>query len=286
MKRSGNVPNEPRSPRRITPWVSVAVLLILSAGAASASTLTAPRHAPTSPPVAAPETSGAPPTSAALPTTTLPGGSGSSTTEPFPATTALPPTEAPGTATTTGTPPATEALPDCKSSNFDLVLRTDKTTYDVGQTVTITVTIRNVGPACSGFPGGAGSVCSGSSGALAPGESDSGCGGFESCFGEGISISDSSGLEVWSSAGAPGYDSGVTSCPALVAETLATGWSGSTEFVWHEDQCPSSAPLTTNTQCTRAQVSAGSYMIAGTWNVTLEGSPDQARPVQIAISSS
>jgi len=106
------------SPRKAVPWVSVVALLLLTAGAATGSALTAPGHAP---PLA---TTPAPPsTTSSSPITSLP----------------------PVTTTTIAT------LTSCGASQFSLILTTNQTTYSIGQAVQIRASIRNDGPACTGL---------------------------------------------------------------------------------------------------------------------------------------
>jgi len=270
----------------VPPWASVLALVLLTGGAATASalatsgpqqdhrhraTLTAPAPSPGSPSTESSSSNGTP-----LPTvTTTSSGSSKGNGSPLPTvtTTSTGSSKGNGSPLPTVTTTTAGALPSCESSQFSLVLTTGQSTYVVGQVVPMTLMITNEGPACMGFPEGAGYTCVGNS-----------CGGLHGCDDEGVSISNSSGDDIWDSWGYPGETSEAWSCPAMTAEPIPNSWSGSSQFSWNEDHCPAAPPMTDNVECTQDQVATGTYEISATWSMIFGSRGNQANPVQITIT--
>lgn len=235
--------------RRRTPWLAIAGLLVLVVGAATGSALTAPSH----PPVEAASTPLQP---VALPT--LP-----TTTEPVPASTTLvpPPVVVPGP--TGSTPPTIVEGSACQPSRFAVVLATDKTRYQAGETVQITMSVRNDGPTCTGSDAASSSGPCGLGRATASGES---------------------GQEVWDSDGNPYGDE--TSCPAIGFQPVPSGWSTTVQFSWTQDECTAGAslgPPQTNPECPQTQVAPGTYSLVGNWAPTFDGA-SHSEPDDVTIT--
>lgn len=237
--------------RRFVPWASVGGLLLLVAGAATGSALTAPSH----PPVVAASTQ--PP--GALPS--LPTG-----TEPVPASTSPVPPPVVVPSPTTPLPPSgvttttTVQAAACQASQFDVVLATDKTTYQTGETVQITMSVKNDGPTCGGTDAAFSGPC-----------------------GLGmVTATNASGQEAWDSDGNPNGD--VYSCPSIGFQQVPADWSTTVQFSWTQDDCVPGAsvgPPQTNPQCPQTQVAPGTYSLVGGWNVG--NSESQSPPVSITI---
>jgi len=237
--------------RRRTPWVAVGGLLLLVVGAATGSAMTAPSR-PRVVPASAPLQPVVLPT---VPTTTEPLPA-STTPEPLPAEVPSPTGSAPPTSIVQG--------PACQPSQFMVVLTTNKTTYVTGETVQITMSVRNVGPTC----GGTGAASSGP------------------CGLGSATASNASGQEVWDSDGNPYGD--VYSCPSIGFQSVPAGWSTTVQLSWTQDECVAGAfvgPPQTNPQCPQTQVAPGTYSLVGDWNETLTvGALSRSQPVTITIT--
>ncbi|MGH9917558.1 MAG: hypothetical protein ACRD6W_01595 [Nitrososphaerales archaeon] len=138
-------------------------------------------------------------------------------------------------------------------------LSTDKSTYSTGETVHITLTITNIGPACAGAE-------------------------LSGACNDGASATNESGQEVWDSDASPDGVS-VTSCPAEVIKSIPSGWTDSDQLAWTQDRCVSLAPTvptpTTNPQCPETQVAPGTYSLVGRWSTNEES---ESAPVSITIT--
>ena len=246
------------SPRKILPWVSVAALLLLTAGAATGSVLTAPGHAPPRASSETPESAGVPTSPTVLPSTTL------ATAPAPPSTTPSSPTTSPPPVTTT----TIATLTSCGPSQFSLILTTNQAKYSIGQAVQIRASIRNDGPACTGLE---------SAGPEEP-----------NCFG-GVRATNQQGQVAWDS-GAGTYDT-PTACPVALIQTVPSGWSATSQTTWTQDECPYATdgpgPGMTNPQCTQVQVPPGDYSLVADWALSADNSGEsQSPPVTIAIAAS
>jgi hypothetical protein len=184
------------------------------------------------------------------PTSTAPGpryaaASGGSSETPATggtATSAPPTTPAPGRtiATTTSPPP-----PPCTTSAFVPSVSTDRTSYAVGQPVTITTTVTNTGPSCTEDEQ-AGFTC------------------------PGAYVDDASGQLVWTSAPEPSTGCAARTGPPTV---LPSGWSEQTQYLWQQDACTGGAG-----GCSHDQVPPGEYRVVGTnWS-------QASAPVTVSIT--
>lgn len=211
-----------------------------------------PRQVLTSPAsaaIASDTTTTVPPSTTTLPTST--------TTVPRPPagpTTIVPtsPASTPSEPTTT-----TEPMPACQESQFVLTATTDKTTYAPGETVTISLTMRDTS----------------STACLDTGVMVWGC--------YGAAASNSTGAQVWESWAGP--DGLPVNCPTTGYPTTIPGHTSTTAQVsWTQDEC--TQPVTNaqpNPDCPQVQVPSGPYEITGSW--TIFPSPP---PVTVDISSS
>ena len=131
-----------------------------------------------------------------------------------------------------------------------------------GETVQITMSVKNEGLTCTG----AGAASSGP------------------CGLGSVTASNVSGQQVWDSDGNPLGD--VYSCPSIGFQSVPSGWSTTVEFSWSQVQCASGAsvgPPQTNPECPQTQVSPGTYSLVGMWNATLE-TPADSLPDDITIT--
>jgi len=134
----------------------------------------------------------------------------------------------------------------CEPSNFLLHVKTNKATYSIGNTVQITLSIKNKGQSCLGIV-------------------ESGL-----CV-DGATVSNSSGQVVWVS------NLGVFSCPVSQPGTVPRGWNDSDSVSWSQKECPA-----LGSQCTNTQVPPGGYSVVGHWGVS--DPAVQSRPVKITIN--
>jgi len=217
--------------RRVVPWVGVVVLIVLAGAAAVGSAVTAPSHltaaAATAGSSRVPRQSQSPSTSTT--TTSIQVQAPTTTTALVPSTSiTTPPSEVPQSTSTTT---VQAQVQPCQASEFAVHLSTDKESYVTGETVNISLSITNSGPACSGIEGTG--PCS-----------------------DGATASNQVGAMVWIS------NPGPYGCPALLLRSIPSGWSASDELSWGQDECPAFGG-----ECTHAQVAAGTYSIVGHWSV-------------------
>jgi len=137
-------------------------------------------------------------------------------------------------------------MQSCEASQFILRLKTDTAIYSIGETVQITMSIRNKGQSCLGI--------------LETGP----------CV-DGATVSNSSGQVVWVS------NPGPLPCPISEPETVPHGWHDSDSASWSQKECPA-----LGSQCTNDQVPPGKYSVAGKWGVSEP--PVQSKPVKITIN--
>lgn len=166
------------------------------------------------------------------------------TTTSVPETTTSPPATAASTVppSTTTIPPATTvaAPPLCATQQYMTQATTDRSAYAKGETVTITVSMTNSGPTCTGTTPG-------------------------SC-GLSASVESQSGNDVWDSgAGAdnPPLVLG-QGCPTAESQTIPHGDSTNRVLQWKQDQCsfdPSGPPQHPNPDCPGTQVPDGTYTV-------------------------
>lgn len=135
----------------------------------------------------------------------------------------------------------------CQASHFLFHLKTDKASYSTGETVQISLSIRNTGPPCSGLSGNG------------------------PCVDRAI-VSTASGQAVWVS------NPGVYACPAQEPQTIPSGSRDSDSFSWTQDECSA-----LGSQCTNEQVPPGEYSVVGEWDVSEPAV--QSKPVKITIAS-
>jgi len=133
--------------------------------------------------------------------------------------------------------PSANPPPACGTGDLALSTSTDQPTYQIGNAVRITTTMRNA------------------SGHTCTTDGQTGCG-------PSFTVFDSGGATVWTSE-APGT---VRSCPAAFASPLTAGQSVSFSTTWN--QC-----TWQNQKCT-GQVQRGAYSAAGDWS---EGTAATAR---------
>jgi len=141
---------------------------------------------------------------------------------------------------------ASSTMQSCEPSHFILRVMTNNATYSIGDTVQITMSIRNKGQSCLGI------VESGP------------------CV-DGATVSNSSGQIVWVS------NFGPYSCPASEPEIVPHGWNDSDSVSWLQKECPA-----LGSQCTNTQVSPGRYSVVGKWGVSEPAV--QSRLVKITIN--
>jgi hypothetical protein len=242
--------------RRLMPWISVGGLILLVGGAATASALTEPSHGSVA-------TSGVPQQPVALPIL-------STGTEPVPASTtpepppvqASVPTSSPPSSEATSTTPSVQAAA-CQGSQFLGVLATDKATYQTGETVQITLSVKNSGPTCAGLESASTGPC--------------GLGN--------VTATNAAGQDVWDAdASASGLP---IPCPAILIQPVAAGWSTTVQLSWTQDQCTagySPGPPPTNPRCPQSQVAPGPYSLVGQWNGTSGNDESQTQRVTITIT--
>jgi len=141
---------------------------------------------------------------------------------------------------------ASSTVQSCEPSRFILRVTTNKATYSIGETVQITMSIRNKGQSCLGT--------------LESGP----------CV-DGDTVSNSSSQVVWVS------NLGPYACPASEPETVPHGWKDSDSESWSQNECPA-----LGSQCTNTQVSPGRYSVVGKWDVSEPAV--QSRLVKITIN--
>lgn len=257
MAKSGKVAGRKWS------WALVLALAIFVTGAAVASAVTAPGSHTTGkgslPTVAAQASS--------LPTSTTVAPSTSTSSEPT-STTSSTVAESRDT-TTTMVPPTSTTIPvltTCEPSQFAASATTDALSYALGQTINITLTLRD----SSSEP------CNDTTSLLGTG-----------CWNVAASAINEAGQDVWDSGAAP--ITGISSCAIAVSPTTIPGnFSSSEQLSWSQVLCtnPPSGPgppgetSWPNPNCLNTQVPAGTYEIEGEW----EGF--QAPPIDITIESS
>lgn len=137
-------------------------------------------------------------------------------------------------------------IKSCEPSHFILHVQTDKATYSIGETVQITMSIRNKGQSCLGI------VESGP------------------CV-DGATVSNSSSQVVWVS------NIGPYPCPSGELETVPHGWNDSDSVSWSQKECPE-----LGSQCTNTQVPPGRYSVVGKWGVSAP--PVQSSPAKFTIN--
>lgn len=149
---------------------------------------------------------------------------------------------------TTATSQRTIVFPPCIESNFATTVTTNQSTYAAGVPVNISVTLHNVGPACT----------------------ENNIDGYGCLY---PTVSNSSGGQVW----VPWAPYLPVDCPYASGPPtqLATGWSQEEQWTWTQDAC------STLQSCPKSQVPPGQYEVVGTnWNGT------SSAPVTITITSS
>lgn len=209
----------------------ITVIVVVLASACSSSAL-GKRSAPGS----APARSASEPTTTTFPlqATTIPSQQTSTTsarsqlTEP--------------TTTTAGQPQS------CQASAFLVRVSTGQTSYTLGESVPITVSISNAGPTCIGIEGSG------------------------PCL-EGVAVTGESGQLVWVS------NLGPYACPAMVPEAVSSTWRESARLAWSQVECP-----ILGAQCTDAQVPPGNYSLVGSWTVGETASKSPSLSISISPS--
>ncbi len=126
----------------------------------------------------------------------------------------------------------------CTSEFLVATVRTNESSYAPGQTVVISVTLANKGPACS-IP--TGSPC----GPPPP----------------GASADNSAGEDVWES----GAGGGNVTCPPepVTSVSYPAGYSSTQDLDWSQDKCFRQLRGSQLLICPRTQVPAGTYRIVG-----------------------
>jgi hypothetical protein len=134
--------------------------------------------------------------------------------------------------------------PAAECDHFVTTVRTSQSSYAPGQTVIVSVTQVNEGPACSGTP-------------------PEWCGTLHAY----ATVRDSAGVDVWDNA-ATRTVQGISSCPYVTAPgpKWPAHYSNTQQLRWSQDRCAydeTSQPGHQNLNCPGTQVPAGRYRIVG-----------------------
>lgn len=136
----------------------------------------------------------------------------------------------------------------CQASAFLVRVSAGQTSYALGESVPIAVSISNAGPTCIGIEGSG--PCQ-----------------------EGVAVTGESGQLVWVS------NLGPYACPATVSEGVPSTWRKSARLAWSQVECPK-----LDAQCTEAQVPPGNYSLVGSWSVGETASKSPSLSVTISPS--